>query len=131
MGEGRGKNRQLIRSFEVKAANEKAICRRLSGGNIQKIVLGRALLNPVDLLIVDNPCSGLDIATVELILNKLVEIRNAGKAVLWINEDLDELMLCCDRIGVLYGGQLAGEAEKKDFDKYRIGEMMTGGGHKP
>ena len=60
-----------------------------------------------------------------------IEIRNAGKAVLWINEDLDELMLCCDRIGVLYGGQLAGEAEKKDFDKYRIGEMMTGGGYKP
>lgn len=130
-GKAAEKTRQLIRTYEVKAANEKAVCRRLSGGNIQKIVLGRALLNPVDLLIVDNPCSGLDIATVELILNKLVELRNARKAVLWINEDLDELMLCCDRIGVLFGGELVGEVEKKDFDKYRIGEMMTGGGPKP
>ncbi len=121
------KTRQLIRDFEVKAPGEKTACRRLSGGNIQKTVLGRALINPVDLLIVDNPCSGLDIATVELILNKLVEIRNAGKAVLWINEDLDELMLCCDRIGVLFNGELVGEVERKDFDKYLFGEMMTGG----
>ncbi len=121
------KTREIISAFDVRAQSEKAICRRLSGGNIQKIVLGRALVNPVDLLIVDNPCSGLDIATVELILNKLVDIRNAGKAVLWINEDLDELMLCSDRIAVLYNGELVGEIEKKEFDKRLLGEMMTGG----
>jgi simple sugar transport system ATP-binding protein len=121
------KTRELLNNFDVKAPNEKTICRRLSGGNIQKIVLGRALMHTVDLLIVDNPCSGLDIATVELILNKLVEIRNSGKAVLWINEDLDELLLCCDRIGVIYNGDLVGVIERNDFDKYLIGELMTGG----
>jgi simple sugar transport system ATP-binding protein len=121
------KTRALLKDFDVKAPGDKTICRRLSGGNIQKIVLGRALMHTVDLLIVDNPCSGLDIATVELILNKLVEIRDSGKAVLWINEDLDELLLCCDRIGVIYNGDLVGVIGRKDFDKYLIGELMTGG----
>jgi simple sugar transport system ATP-binding protein len=121
------KTKEVINAFDVVALNEKTICRKLSGGNIQKVVLGRALLNPVEILVVDNPCSGLDIATVELILNKLVNLRDSGKAVLWINEDLDELMLCCDRIGVMYNGELVDVVGKRDFDKYTIGYLMTGG----
>jgi simple sugar transport system ATP-binding protein len=121
------KTREVMKAFNVAAPSERTIYRRLSGGNIQKVVLGRALMNPIELLIVDNPCSGLDIATVEVILNKLVELRDSGKAVLWINEDLDELILCCDRIGAMYNGELVGVVERKDFNKYIIGDLMTGG----
>jgi len=125
-GKAGQKTRDIISEFKILAPNEKVEIRRLSGGNIQKVVLGRALLNPVDLLLAHNPCSGLDISTVEHILNKLIDIRNKGKAVLWINEDLEELMLCSDRIGVIHDGRLQGIFMRGQFDKLKIASFMTG-----
>jgi simple sugar transport system ATP-binding protein len=120
------RTRDVISEFKIHAPSEKTEIRRLSGGNIQKAVLGRALINPIDLLVAHNPCSGLDVSTVELILKKLVDLRNRGKAVLWINEDLEELMLCSDRIGVVYDGRICGVFARKEFDKIRIASLMTG-----
>ena len=67
------------------------------------------------------------ISTVEFIFEKLVETRGSGSAVLWIGEDLDELMILSDRIIVLYKGELQGIFNRDEFDKYRIGLLMIGG----
>ncbi len=119
--------RDVIRIFNVKAPNENTNIRKLSGGNIQKVVFGRALLNPIDLLVTHNPTSGLDMASVEFVFSKLVELRDSGKSVLYINEDLDELMLLSDRIGVLHEGRLVEVFPRKQFDKRIIGSLMIGG----
>ena len=119
--------KKIIQEYNVAAPNEDISIRRLSGGNIQKVIIGRAFVSPINLLVTHNPTSGLDIATVEFIFNKLVEMKNNGGAVLLINEDLDELMLLSDRIAVLHNGEIKKIFERKDFDKYRIGLIMVGG----
>lgn len=118
---------EIMKKFNVYAPNEEIIIRRLSGGNIQKVIMGRAFVNPIKLLITHNPTSGLDVSTVEFIFKKLVETRNNGSGILWIGEDLDELIILSDRIIVLYKGQLKGIFNRRDFDKYKIGLLMIGG----
>jgi ABC-type uncharacterized transport system ATPase subunit len=113
--------------FNVSTPSIDIAIRRLSGGNIQKTILARAFLNEVQLLITHNPTSGLDIATVEAIFKQLEERRQAGTAILWINEDLDELMIMSDRIAVLHNGRINGVFERDSFDKHAIGLAMLGG----
>jgi general nucleoside transport system ATP-binding protein len=119
--------RATIKEYNIHTPDERIALRQLSGGNIQKAVIGRAYVSPVKVLVTHNPTSGLDIATVEAIFQKLVQSRNQGGAVLWINEDLDELMIISDRIAVLHRGALKAIFERRDFDKYKIGLMMIGG----
>ncbi|MDA3938551.1 MAG: ABC transporter ATP-binding protein [Spirochaetia bacterium] len=119
--------RDVIKEFNVATPDEDLSIRRLSGGNIQKAILGRAFVSPLKLLVTHNPTSGLDISTVEFIFNKLVELRNKGGAVLFVNEDLDELMIVCDRIAVLHDGELKGIFKRSEFDKFKIGLLMIGG----
>ncbi len=119
--------RDVIKEFNVDTPSEELSVRRLSGGNIQKTIMGRAFVSPLKLLVTHNPTSGLDISTVEFIFKKLVELRNNGSAVLFVNEDLDELMIISDRIAVLHNGQLKGIFKRSEFDKYKIGLLMIGG----
>ncbi|HEB10673.1 MAG TPA: ABC transporter ATP-binding protein [Spirochaetales bacterium] len=119
--------KKIINEYNVMAPDEEIEIRRLSGGNIQRVIIGRAFISPIDFLVTHNPTSGLDISTVEFIFNKLVEIRSQGGAILWINEDLDELMILSDRIGVLNNGELKGIFKREEFDKYKIGLLMIGG----
>lgn len=119
--------KQTIKDYNVYAPNEELAIRRLSGGNIQKVIIGRAFVSPINFLITHNPTSGLDISTVEFIFKKLVETRNNKGAVLWVNEDLDELMIISDRIIVLHKGELKGIFRRDEFDKYKIGLLMIGG----
>lgn len=123
----RDSTQEAIREFSVATPDTELEIRRLSGGNIQKVILGRAFASHPKILVTHNPTSGVDIATVEFIFNKLLQIRNDGGAILWIHEDLDELMLLCDRIATLHEGRLTGMFERKDFDKYRLGLAMIGG----
>lgn len=119
--------RDVISEFNVDTPSEDLSVRRLSGGNIQKTIMGRAFVSPLKLLITHNPTSGLDISTVEFIFRKLVELRNNGSGVLFVNEDLDELMIVSDRIAVLHNGQLKGIFKRSEFDKFKIGLLMIGG----
>jgi ABC-type uncharacterized transport system ATPase subunit len=119
--------RRTIAEYNIHTPDEELIIRRLSGGNIQKAIMGRAFVNPLRLLVTHNPTSGLDIATVEFIFHKLIEMRGRGGAVLWVNEDLDELMIVSDRIAVLYRGELKKIFSRSEFDKAAIGLMMIGG----
>jgi general nucleoside transport system ATP-binding protein len=118
---------QVIAEYAVATPDDRLAMRRLSGGNIQKTVIGRAFVSPVRVLVTHNPTSGLDLATVEFIFRKLVSVRAQGSAVLWINEDLDELLQLCDRIAVLHRGRVAAVFARGDFSRERIGLAMIGG----
>jgi len=118
--------KKTIAEYSVATPDENLAIRRLSGGNIQKVIMGRAFVSPVKVLVTHNPTSGVDIATVEFIFNKLAQVRQAGGAVLWVHEDLDELLLLCDRIATLHEGRITGVFERARFDKYTIGMAMIG-----
>ncbi|GFJ95292.1 hypothetical protein Prum_089340 [Phytohabitans rumicis] len=100
----------------------------LSGGNIQRVVLTRALGEPAALVVAAYPSRGLDIATTRRTQELLIEQRDAGAAVLVVSEDLDELLSISDRIAVLHDGHLAGVVRPAETDRYAIGQLMVGGG---
>lgn len=118
---------QVVDDYNVATPHHDLEIRRLSGGNIQRIIIGRALLSPISLLITHNPTAGLDISSVEFVFQQMIAVRERGSAVVYINEDLDELMLVSDRIGVLCKGELRAVFTREEFDKYRIGLLMIGG----
>jgi simple sugar transport system ATP-binding protein len=99
----------------------------LSGGNIQRVMLTRAIGGAPAVLVAAYPSRGLDVATTRRTQELLLERRAAGAAVLVVSEDLDELMALADRIVVLHGGQIAGIVRPADTDRYAIGALMLGG----
>lgn len=118
--------RKAISEYEIKAPSEQIRVGSLSGGNIQKVVVARALMLNPELIIAYNPTRGLDIGATERILKKLIELRNRGNSIIFVSEDLDELMLVSDRIAVMYKGEIAGILRREEFNKQRIGLLMAG-----
>lgn len=118
----------LIREYGIRTSGPDDLAANLSGGNIQRLMLARAFAHPMRVLIAHNPTRGLDIPSTEFVYHKVMEQRHRGTAVLLVSEDLDELLLLCDRIGVLYRGRIVGILERAQFDKYLIGQMMAGMG---
>ncbi|MGQ0678208.1 MAG: ABC transporter ATP-binding protein [Actinomycetota bacterium] len=100
----------------------------LSGGNIQRVFLTRALGRPAKFVAAAYPSRGLDVATTRRTQELLLEQRSAGAGVLFISEDLDELMAVCDRIAVLHNGEIAGVVNSASTDRYELGRLMLGGG---
>jgi simple sugar transport system ATP-binding protein len=100
----------------------------LSGGNVQRVVLTRALGAPATVVVAAYPSRGLDIATTRRTQELLLEQRDAGAAVLVVSEDLDELFALSDRIAVLHNGHLAGVVVPSETDRYEVGRLMLGGG---
>jgi len=100
----------------------------LSGGNIQRVMLTRALATPAPFVAAAYPSRGLDVATTRRTQELLLEQRASGAGVLFISEDLDELMELSDRIAVLHSGSVAGVVDPKETDRYEIGRLMLGGG---
>lgn len=117
---------ELIDRFNIRARGPQAVAANLSGGNIQRVMLARALSHPARLLFLHNPTSGLDIPSVEFIYHELLARRDQGDGILLVSDDLDELMLLSDRIAVLYQGRLVGDLPRARFDKYTLGRMMSG-----
>jgi simple sugar transport system ATP-binding protein len=99
----------------------------LSGGNIQRVMLARALGDQVGLVVAAYPSRGLDIATTRRTQELLLEERQGGAGVLVISEDLDELLALADRIAVLHEGEIAGVVTPADADRYLIGRLMLEG----
>jgi simple sugar transport system ATP-binding protein len=118
--------RQLIEAYRVKTPGPDAPIRSLSGGNVQRAVLARELSSEGDLLIVANPCFGLDFAAVAEIRARIVQARNRGAAVLLVSEDLDEILQLSDRIVVMFDGRLALETDTTHADVGAIGRAMAG-----
>jgi general nucleoside transport system ATP-binding protein len=125
-GPMRAKARELIARYNVKTVSPDAPIRDLSGGNVQRAVLARELSSDVDVLIVANPCFGLDFVSVADIRAQIVEQRNRGAAVLLVSEDLDEVMELSDRIAVISEGKVAYLTEATGADRTTIGRYMAG-----
>lgn len=115
-----------IRAFNIKTSGLHAPMASLSGGNVQRAVLARELSGATDVLIVSNPCFGLDIAAVSEIRSRIMAARNAGAAVLLLSEDLDEILELSDRILVMAEGRLVFETPGNEADIAAIGANMTG-----
>jgi len=124
----RNQARKLIAKFNIKTQGPDARIETLSGGNIQRTVLARELSDNVQLLIVQNPCFGLDLKAVAEIRNRIMEARNAGAAVLLFSEDLDEILELSDRIAVMFEGQLVYETPADKADIHTIGRYMASHG---
>ena len=117
---------RLVEQFKVKTASLASPIASLSGGNVQRAVLARELTGEVDLLIVSNPCFGLDFSAVAEIRARIMKARNAGAAVLLMSEDLDELLELSDRIFVMSDGALVYETPIAQASVQIIGEHMAG-----
>ncbi len=125
-GPMREKARDLITKYRVKTQGPDAPIETLSGGNIQRAVLARELSGDVDVLIVANPCFGLDFASVADIRSQIMEQRNKGAAVLLVSEDLDEILELSDRVAVMSGGTITYVSPIEDTDRNTIGQHMAG-----
>jgi simple sugar transport system ATP-binding protein len=116
---------ERVKEFDVRTTSALTPAGKLSGGNQQKVVLARELSREVDLLIVSQPTRGVDVGSIEFIHERLVEERNAGKAVLLISTELDEVLALADRIAVMYRGRIVGIVDTKT-DRAKLGQMMAG-----
>ena len=118
--------KELIEKLEIKTPSTELPVRMLSGGNVQKVLLGREIHSEPDLLITAYPVRGLDINSSYLIYSLLNEQKKKNTAVLFIGEDLDVLLELCDRIMVLCHGKITGICDAKKVTKEQVGMMMTG-----
>jgi simple sugar transport system ATP-binding protein len=119
---------ELIRDYDVKCPGPDARIRLLSGGNMQKLILGRAL-DPAPVIILANqPTRGLDVGAISYVHGRLLEARARGAAVLLISEDLDEILTLADRIVVISGGRLSVPSARGERTVRELGELMAGHG---
>ncbi|SFI23019.1 ABC transporter ATP-binding protein [Albimonas pacifica] len=116
----------LVKAFKVKTASLDSPIESLSGGNVQRAVLSRELSGEVDLLIISNPCFGLDFTAVAEIRQRIMAARNGGAAVLLMSEDLDEILELSDRILVMSEGRFGYEVAAEHADVAEIGRHMAG-----
>lgn len=116
----------LLDHYGVKRTSSDQHMRYLSGGNQQRVVLGRELEDNPHVLVMDNPCHGLDINAVAFVHSALRERANAGLATLYISSELDHLLSICDRIGVMYRGELRAILSRSQASGSRIGRLMAG-----
>ena len=124
----RGRALEVIRDFDVRPANPDLPARALSGGNQQKLVIGREFELKPKLLLVSQPTRGVDIGAIEFIHRKLVGLRDEGCAILLVSAELEEVTALADRLLVIHDGQIAGEVDPATTSHEEIGLMMTGGG---
>ena len=117
----------IIKELEVVTPSVHTQVRKLSGGNIQKVLVGREISSSPKVFMAAYPVRGLDINSSYLIYDLLNQQKEKGVAVLFVGEDLDVLMALCDRIMVLSGGKLAGIVDPKVVTKDQIGLLMTKG----
>jgi simple sugar transport system ATP-binding protein len=117
---------RIIDGFDVRGGTPTSRIRLLSGGNMQKLILGRNLIEHPKLLLAAQPARGLDEGAVAAVHERILEARKAGTAVLLISEDLDEVMALADRIQAIVGGRLSPSVNAEDVDAQRLGLMMAG-----
>jgi ABC-type uncharacterized transport system ATPase subunit len=120
---------QLIKDFDVRGGVAKTLAGALSGGNQQKVVVAREVARNPKVLIAAQPTRGLDVGAIEYVHRRLVAERDAGRAVLLVSLELDEVLSLADRILVIFEGQLVGEYSP-DVSEEELGIAMTGGRRK-
>ena len=117
---------KIIEKFNVKANGAQAPAQSLSGGNLQKFIVGREIDAKPKVLLVSQPTWGVDVGAAAQIRSELLALRDAGCAVLVVSEELDELFEISDRLYVMANGQLSPSVQRKDATVAQIGEWMSG-----
>ena len=118
--------RALMEQFDVRAPSEKTPTRRLSGGNVQKVLLAREMSGDPKVLVVASPTQGLDIGAVATVHTLLLEAAETGVGILLVSEDLDEVMALSHRIAVIYEGRILEVIDREEADVHHIGLLMGG-----
>ena len=116
----------LIKEFSIKTSEPKAEISTLSGGNMQKLLMGRELISNPEVIIAAQPTRGLDVSAVEALHDLIVNQRNKGSAIMLISEDLDELFKLSDRLIVIYEGRIIKEFDIDDANTNNVGLAMAG-----
>ena len=117
---------RIISEFGIRCSSPAATTRFLSGGNLQKLILGRTLSHEPGLVIANQPTRGLDVGAVSFVHGRLLAARERGAGILLISEDLDELFELSDRLVVMYGGRVSRPIDREDAGARKIGLMMAG-----
>jgi simple sugar transport system ATP-binding protein len=104
------------------------VAKSFSGGNQQKIVVAREIERNPDLLLVGQPTRGVDIGAIEFIHKQIVALRDAGKAILLVSVELDEILSLSDRIAVMFDGRIMGERDPSGTNERELGLLMAGVG---
>jgi ABC-type uncharacterized transport system ATPase subunit len=117
----------LVEKFEVKVGRVELPMASLSGGNLQRLLLGRELSGSPDVVVASQPTRGLDVGGVRAIQQLLIEQRDEGTGILMVSEDLDELLALADRILVMVEGRVVREFNARDASRAEIGAAMMGG----
>jgi len=112
--------------FDVRPPNPRLSAKNFSGGNQQKIVLAREIERNPDLLLVGQPTRGVDIGAIEFIHQQIVSLRDAGKAILLVSVELEEILSLSDRIAVMFDGRIMGERLSGETDEKELGLLMAG-----
>jgi simple sugar transport system ATP-binding protein len=121
------RTKEIIEAFDVRPPNAALPARALSGGNQQKLIIGREFRVEPKLLLVSQPTRGVDIGAIEFIHRQIVALRDAGCAVLLVSAELEEVTSLSDRLLVIHNGRIAGEVDPKVATPEEIGLLMTRG----
>jgi simple sugar transport system ATP-binding protein len=116
----------IVKSFDVRTPESDPQARKLSGGNLQKFVIGREIIRRPRLLIVDQPTWGVDAGAARLIRQALVDLAGEGSAVIVVSQDLDELFEVADRMAVIHQGKLSALKPINEWTKEAVGLEMLG-----
>ena len=119
--------KEIIQNFDVRPANAELPARALSGGNQQKLIIGREFDLHPKLLLVSQPTRGVDIGAIEFIHRKLIGLRDAGCAVLLVSAELEEVTSLSDRLLIIHQGKIVGEVDPLVATNEEIGLLMTRG----
>ena len=118
-------SQKIIKNFDIRTPSNKTLAQNLSGGNQQKLVVGREMSSHVDFLIASQPTRGIDVGSIEYIHEQLIKSRNAGKGILLVSTELEEILALSDRIIVLFRGRIIEEFESNPAPE-QIGLAMAG-----
>jgi len=117
----------IVSEFDVQPGNTRAEAESLSGGNQQKFIVGREIGHDPTVLVAAHPTRGVDIGSIEFIHNRLIELRDAGLAIVFVSSKLEEIQKLSDRIAVMYEGEFTALVDPEDVTEEDLGLLMTGG----
>ncbi|HEX8903887.1 MAG TPA: ATP-binding cassette domain-containing protein, partial [Longimicrobiaceae bacterium] len=117
---------EQVRAYDVRPADPSLPARALSGGNQQKVVVAREMMRDFSVLLAAQPTRGVDVGAVELIHDRLRQARDAGKAILLVSAELNEVLALADRVAVMYGGRFVAVMPRAEASEEVLGPYMTG-----
>ena len=119
---------EYIEKLQIKTASRETPIKQLSGGNQQKVILGRWLLTNPDFLILDEPTRGIDVGTKTEIQKLVLKLANEGMSVMFISSEIEEMIRTCSRMAVLRDGTKVGELTSEELTQANIMSAIAGGG---